>query len=53
MIYADLLSTSNTSALMAVENHQFSMYSNVSRGKCALFGKSDCFECLSLHKITV
>ena len=53
MIYADLISTGDKSALLAVENHQFSMYSAPSRGLCALFRKSDCFECLSPHEAAV
>ena len=36
-------------ALMAVENLHLAMDSVFTRGQCAHFWKTDCFECLSPH----
>ena len=53
MKQAKLNSTGNMCEFMAVKYHQFSMLSDISRGKSALFGKSDCFLCISPHEIAL
>jgi len=38
-------------AHLAVFNHQLAMTPVTPRGQSALFGKSDCVECLSPHEL--
>jgi len=45
------MGTWDNCALLAVENHQLSFNSAISRGQYAHFWKKDCFECLSLRKL--
>lgn len=45
------MNTRDNYALLARTNRQLSQDFAISRDKCALFQKTDCFECLSLHNI--